>query len=41
MKFVVKFGTNNFMNKEVYQAYCTASIGAVYYAAITFDELLP
>jgi outer membrane receptor protein involved in Fe transport len=39
IKSVVKVGANNAFNNQVYQAYGSPSIGAVYYVSITFDEL--
>jgi outer membrane receptor protein involved in Fe transport len=40
IKSILKFGANNLFNNQVYQAYGSPSIGAVYYVGITFDELL-
>ncbi len=40
IKSIVKFGANNVFNKQVYQAYGSPSIGAVYYISVTFDEFL-
>lgn len=37
---ILKVGANNLFNKQVYQAYGSPSIGAVYYVSITFNELL-
>jgi hypothetical protein len=40
MKSIVKIGGNNILNNQVYQAYGSPAIGAVYYVSIVFDELL-
>jgi outer membrane receptor protein involved in Fe transport len=40
IKSIIKLGANNLFNNQVYQAYGSPSIGAVYYVGITFDELL-
>jgi len=40
MKSIIKIGANNIFNTQVYQAYGSPSIGAIYYVGITFDELL-
>jgi len=40
IKSVVKLGANNLLNNQVYQAYGSPAIGAIYYVSITFDELL-
>lgn len=40
IKSIVKIGANNLLNNQVYQAYGSPSIGAVYFVGITFDELL-
>jgi len=40
IKSIVKLGANNLFNNQVYQAYGSPAIGAVYYVSITFDELL-
>ncbi len=40
LKSVAKLGANNIFNKQVYQAYGSPSIGAVYYVSIVFDQLL-
>ena len=40
VKSVVKLGANNLLNNQVYQAYGSPSIGAIYYLSITFDDLL-
>lgn len=40
MKSVFKIGANNLFNKQVYQAYGSPSIGAVYYVSIVFDQLI-
>ncbi len=39
MKSIVKIGANNIFNTQVYQAYGSPSIGAIYYVSIVFDEL--
>lgn len=39
MKSVLKVGATNALNNRIYQAYGSPSIGAVYYVAMTFDEL--
>jgi iron complex outermembrane recepter protein len=40
MKSIVKLGASNLFNKQVYQAYGSPAIGAIYYVSVTFDELL-
>jgi outer membrane receptor protein involved in Fe transport len=40
IKSVIKVGANNVLNKQVYQAYGSPSIGAIYYVSFTFDQLL-
>ena len=40
MKSIVKIGAQNLLNKQVYQAYGSPSIGGIYYVSLTFDELL-
>jgi iron complex outermembrane recepter protein len=40
IRSMIKLGASNFLNKQVYQAYGSPSIGAIYYVSITFDELL-
>jgi hypothetical protein len=40
MKSVVKIGAFNLFNNQVYQAYGSPSIGAIYYVSLTFDQLL-
>lgn len=40
IKSVFKLGANNLLNNQVYQAYGSPAIGAIYYLSITFDELL-
>ena len=40
MKSIVKLGANNVFNHQVYQAYGSPSIGAVYYVSVVFDQLL-
>lgn len=39
IKSVLKVGANNALNNQVYQAFGSPSIGAVYYVSLTFDEL--
>lgn len=38
IKSMFKLGANNLFNKQVYQAYGSPSIGAMYYVSITFDQ---
>ncbi|MBT1703317.1 TonB-dependent receptor [Chryseosolibacter indicus] len=40
VKSMFKVGANNLFNKQVYQAYGSPSIGAIYYISLTFDQLL-
>lgn len=40
IKSIVKIGANNLFNQQVYQAYGSPSIGAVYYVSVVFDQLL-
>lgn len=40
IKSTVKIGANNVFNNQVYQAYGSPSIGAIYYVSLTFDQLL-
>lgn len=40
LKSVVKLGAFNLFNNQVYQAYGSPSIGAIYYVSLTFDQLL-
>lgn len=40
IKSMVKIGASNLFNEQVYQAYGSPSIGAIYYVSLTFDELL-
>ena len=40
IKSMIKLGANNLFNKQVYQAYGSPSIGAIYYVSVTFDQLL-
>lgn len=40
IKMVTKLGANNLFNNQVYQAYGSPSIGAVYYVSVVFDQLL-
>lgn len=39
IKSIVKLGGNNIFNNQVYQAFGSPAIGAVYYVSITFDEM--
>lgn len=39
IKSVLKVGANNAFNNQIYQAYGSPSIGAVYYVSLTFDQL--
>lgn len=40
IKSMIKLGANNLFNNQVYQAYGSPSIGAIYYISLTFDQLL-
>lgn len=40
VKSMIKIGANNLFNNQVYQAYGSPSIGAIYYVSLTFDPLL-
>lgn len=40
IKSIIKLGASNLFNEQVYQAYGSPSIGAIYYVSLTFDELL-
>jgi iron complex outermembrane receptor protein len=40
IKSVIKLGANNLLNNQVYQAYGSPAIGAVYYLSVQFDDLL-
>ena len=40
IKSVIKLGANNLFNNQVYQAYGSPSIGAIYYVSLTFDQFL-
>jgi outer membrane receptor protein involved in Fe transport len=40
LKSMIKIGANNLFNKQVYQAYGSPSVGAIYYVSLTFDQLL-
>ncbi len=40
LKSMIKIGANNLFNNQVYQAYGSPSIGAIYYVSLTFDQLL-
>lgn len=40
IKSMIKLGASNLFNKQVYQAYGSPSIGAIYYVSLTFDDLL-
>ncbi|MEO5978685.1 MAG: TonB-dependent receptor [Chryseolinea sp.] len=37
---IIKVGGSNLFNNQIYQAYGSPSIGAIYYVSITFDPLL-
>lgn len=39
LKSILKVGANNVFNNQIYQAFGSPSIGAVYYISVTFDEL--
>jgi iron complex outermembrane recepter protein len=39
IKSQIKLGANNLFNNQVYQAYGSPSIGAVYFVAIVFDQM--
>jgi iron complex outermembrane recepter protein len=39
IKSILKIGANNALNNQIYQAFGSPSIGAVYYVSVTFDEL--
>jgi outer membrane receptor protein involved in Fe transport len=36
----IKLGSSNLFNNRVYQAYGSPAVGAIYYVALTFDDLL-
>jgi outer membrane receptor protein involved in Fe transport len=40
IKMVFKLGASNLLNNQVYEAYGSPSIGAIYYVSIVFDQLL-
>ena len=40
IKSMVKLGASNLFNNQIYQAYGSPSIGAIYYVSLTFDQLL-
>ncbi len=40
MKSIVKIGGSNIFNNQVYQAYGSPSIGAIYYVSVVFDQFL-
>jgi outer membrane receptor protein involved in Fe transport len=40
IKSTLKLGANNLFNNQVYQAYGSPSVGAIYYVSVTFDQLL-
>lgn len=40
VKSMVKVGANNLFNNQVYQAFGSPSIGAIYYVSLTFDPLI-
>jgi iron complex outermembrane recepter protein len=40
LKSIFKLGASNILNNQIYQAYGSPSIGAVYYFSIVFDQFL-
>ncbi len=40
IKSMVKLGASNLFNNQVYQAYGSPAVGAIYYVSVTFDQLL-
>jgi outer membrane receptor protein involved in Fe transport len=40
IRSTVKLGANNLFNNQVYQAFGSPSVGALYYVSVTFDQLL-
>jgi outer membrane receptor protein involved in Fe transport len=40
LKSMVKLGASNLFNKQIYQAYGSPAIGAIYYVSIVFDQML-
>ncbi len=40
LKSVVKLGASNLFNKQIYQAYGSPAIGAIYYVSVVFDQML-
>lgn len=40
IKSIIKIGGNNIFNKQIYQAFGSPSIGALYYVSVTFDQFL-
>jgi len=40
LKSAIKIGASNLFNNQVYQAYGSPSIGAIYYVSVVFDQLL-
>jgi outer membrane receptor protein involved in Fe transport len=40
IKSMIKLGASNLFNNQVYQAYGSPAIGAIYYVSLTFDQLL-
>ncbi len=40
IKSMIKIGASNLFNNQVYQAYGSPSIGAIYYVSLTFDQFL-
>jgi outer membrane receptor protein involved in Fe transport len=40
IKSIIKVGASNLLNNQIYQAYGSPSIGAVYYVSIVFDQFL-
>jgi len=39
-KTMVKLGASNLLNRQVYQAYGSPSVGAIYYVSMVFDQAL-
>jgi outer membrane receptor protein involved in Fe transport len=40
LKSMVKLGASNLFNKQIYQAFGSPAIGAIYYVSIVFDQML-
>jgi outer membrane receptor protein involved in Fe transport len=40
IKSIIKVGASNLFNNQIYQAYGSPSIGAVYYVSVVFDQFL-